>query len=70
MEQNTTQRNGYGWKETLKSLAIVYAIVGSMYGCSQDTTGHVSADIVTGRAQPTRLERYVIYLVRPIFEKR
>ena len=38
-----------------KNALILYAVLGSCYNATK--TGHQSADIATGRVQPTALER-------------
>ena len=44
-------------KSGLKKVAIAYAVCGSLYMCSVDTTGHHSADVRTCRAEPGLLEK-------------
>ena len=57
------------WKSTLKALGKValaaYVIGGSVY--NSDKTGHPSADLATGRSQPTKLEKTLINFVLDTF---
>ncbi len=43
-------------KMNLKEFAIAYAIIGTMFIDYNNKTGHQSADLATGRSQPTQLE--------------
>lgn len=47
-------------KQTLKGLAILYAVAGSCYMTGQDVTGHPSADMYLRKVQPTKLDRVIM----------
>lgn len=53
-------------KNGAKDLAIVYAVLGSLYMLSADTTGHYSADLHQGKAHLSTLEKKIY---EPIFKK-
>ncbi|MFH0948983.1 MAG: hypothetical protein V1802_00675 [Candidatus Aenigmatarchaeota archaeon] len=47
-------------KTTLRNIALTYVTLGTIYGWSDRTTGHCSADLHLGIKEPTKLER-VLY---------
>lgn len=46
-------------KSGLKKALITYCILGTIYGLGEETTGHMSSDISTGRHNPTKIEKIV-----------
>lgn len=59
-EQNNKKTLYEKVKNGLKTTLITYCVLGSTYGLGVQTTGHVSSDIYTGIAKPTKLERIIV----------
>ena len=47
-------------KSGIRSILIAYAILGSIYTLTSDTTGHHSSDIFLEKVQPTSLEKKIM----------
>jgi len=52
----------------IRNVAIVYVLLGSIYSCGKDTTGHLSSDIYLGKTEPTKLEKSLVEILEPIFQ--
>lgn len=56
-------------KSALKDLALLYCVLGNIYGVTMHltghTTGHVSSDIYLGLVEPTKFEKGLVNLLNP-----